>query len=190
MYEIINFRMVLIPIPNDSNLIIKYRKLLPRITLIRVKKLMTVLSCLLLVFFDTHQRRISIKYSIKMSMSSNIKKKLSQKRPLTISPLIFSLLHNAIAALSKWHDTSIDNFPYGTRDDTEPGGVAEWSIFRFFSREKDRHTTSSIGKVAASRSLFAGPLYNFGVVRLAMLLLVADKLTFPEVVRFHRHVKR
>ena len=59
-----------------------------------------------------------------------------------------------------------------------------------FLREKDRHTTSSIGKVAASRSLFAGPLYNFGVVRLAMLLLVADKLTFPEVVRFHRHVKR
>lgn len=47
--------------------------------------------------------------------------------------------------------------------------------FDSFSREKDRHTTSSIGKVAASRSLFAGPLYNFGVVRLAMLLLAADK---------------
>lgn len=152
---------------------------------------MTVLSCLLLVFFGTHQRRISIKYSIKMSMSSNkMKKEIVTNDASNDLPFDLPLLHNAIAALSKWHDTSIDNFPYGTRDDTEPGGVAEWSIFRFFSREKDRHTTSSIGKVAASRSLFAGPLYNFGVVRLAMLLLVADKLTFPEVVRFHRHVKR
>ena len=46
--------------------------------------------------------------------------------------------------------------------------------FSSFARGEDRYTTKSIGKVAAPRSLFAGPLYNFGVVRPPMFLLVAS----------------